>query len=61
MLNGTAVKEALEHGKNLDADPCEKIYTSCPLTKEQSLQILAKLIPGAASAANWIDFMNPKC
>lgn len=52
MLNGTAVKEALEHGKNLDADPCEKIYTSCPLTKEQSLQILAKLIPGAASAAN---------
>lgn len=52
MLNGTAVKEALEHGKNLDADPCDKIYSSCPLDKEQTLQILAKMLPGANTATN---------
>lgn len=52
MLNGTAVKEALTHGKNLDADPCDKIYSSCPLDKEQTLQILAKMLPGASSATN---------
>lgn len=48
MLNGTAVKEALENGKNLDADACDKIYSSCPLDKEQTLQILSKLMPGSA-------------
>lgn len=52
MLNGTAVKEALENGKNLDADACEKIYSSCPLDKQQSLQILSKLLPGANAASN---------
>lgn len=51
MLNGTAVKEALEHGKNLDADPCEKIYNSCPLDKNQTMQILSKLLPGANTVA----------
>lgn len=52
MLNGTAVKEALNHGKNLDAEPCEKIYSSCPLDREQTMQILAKLLPGVNTAAN---------
>lgn len=52
MLNGTAVKEALENGKNLDADPCDKVYSSCPLDREQMLQILAKLLPGANSTTN---------
>lgn len=52
MLNGTAVKQALENGKNLDADDCDKIYTSCPLDKEQTLQILSKLMPGASTASN---------
>lgn len=50
MLNGTAVKEALENGKNLDAEPCEKIYSSCPLNKDQTLQILSKLMPGGAAS-----------
>lgn len=52
MLNGTAVKEALENGKNLDAEPCDKVYSSCPLDREQMLQILAKLLPGATTATN---------
>lgn len=52
MLNGTAVKQALEKGKDLDADDCDKIYNSCPLTKEQTLQILSKMLPGAGAASN---------
>lgn len=48
MLNGTAIKEALQNGKNLDGDTCEKIYSFCPLTKEQSLQIFSKLLPTTA-------------
>lgn len=52
MLNGTAVKEAIENGKNLDADPCDKVYSSCPLDREQMLQILGKLLPGANSTTN---------
>lgn len=52
MLNGTAVKEALENGKNLDAEPCDKVYSSCPLDREQMLQILGKLLPGANSTTN---------
>lgn len=52
MLNGTAVKQALEKGKDLDADDCDNIYNSCPLTKEQTLQILSKMLPGAGAASN---------
>lgn len=51
MLNGTAVKEALENGRNLDADACDKIYSSCPLDKEQTLQILSKMMPGGTSSS----------
>lgn len=53
MLNGTAVKEAIENGKNLDADPCDKVYSSCPLDREQMLQILGKLLPSANATTNW--------
>lgn len=57
MLNGTAIKSALESGKNLDGEACDKIYSSCPLTKEQSLQIFSKLLPNAASASSkWIFY-----
>lgn len=47
MLDGTAVKEALENGKNLNADNCDKLYAGCPLDKQQSLQVLSKLLPSA--------------
>lgn len=51
MIDGTAVKEALANGKNLDADSCDKLYAGCPLDKDQSLQILSKLLPTAASSS----------
>lgn len=51
MIDGTAIKQALAHGKNLDADSCDKLYSTCPLDKEQSMQILSKLLPTAATSS----------
>lgn len=47
MVNGTAIKEAIEHGKNLDGDSCDQLYSGCPLDKQQSLKLLTKLLPEA--------------
>lgn len=47
MLDGTAMKQALENGKNLNAESCEKLYAGCPLDKQQSLAVLSKLLPSA--------------
>lgn len=52
MLDGTAVKEALKNGKDLNADSCDKLYTGCPLDKHQSLQVLSKLLPNVNANAN---------
>lgn len=45
MLDGTAIKEALENGKNMDARDCDTIYPGCPLDKQSSMQMLTKLLP----------------
>lgn len=45
MVNGTAIKEAMQHGKNLDGDNCDQLYSGCPLDKQQSLKLLTKLLP----------------
>lgn len=47
MLDGTAMKQALENGKNLSAESCDKLYPGCPLDKQQSLAVLSKLLPSA--------------
>lgn len=47
MLDGTAIKEAIEHGKNLNGTKdCESVYPGCPLDKQQTLNIIGKLLPG---------------
>lgn len=47
MLDGTAIKEAIRQGKDLngDAKDCDTIYPGCPLDKEQMLNILGKMLP----------------
>ncbi len=45
MLDGTAIKEALENGKNAEARDCDTIYPGCPIDKQSSMQILTKLLP----------------
>ncbi|XP_034475548.1 uncharacterized protein LOC117782634 [Drosophila innubila] len=45
LLDGTAIKEALEHGKELNNRPCEELYVSCPLDSASATNILMKLLP----------------
>ncbi|KAL7740161.1 hypothetical protein ACLKA6_003875 [Drosophila palustris] len=45
LLDGTAIKEALEHGKELNNRPCEELYASCPLDSASATNILMKLLP----------------
>ncbi|XP_050316253.1 uncharacterized protein LOC126750643 [Anthonomus grandis grandis] len=45
VLDGTAVKEALDIGKSNDAESCVARYSKCPLTREKVLKIMANLVP----------------
>ncbi|ALC46849.1 Desi [Drosophila busckii] len=45
FLDGTAIKEALEHGKETNDRPCEELYASCPLDSKSATNILMKLLP----------------
>lgn len=55
MLDGTAIKEAIENGKNLNGvKDCDTIYPGCPLNKEQTLDIIGKLLPGGGKP--WLDY-----
>lgn len=45
LLDGTAIKEALEHGKETNDKTCEELYLSCPLNSKSATNILMKLLP----------------
>ncbi|KAH8311220.1 hypothetical protein KR044_005018 [Drosophila immigrans] len=45
LLDGTAIKEALEHGKEVNSRPCEELYESCPLDGASATNIIMKLLP----------------
>ncbi|KAM7363424.1 DM4/DM12 domain-containing protein Desiccate, partial [Cochliomyia hominivorax] len=45
LLDGTAIKEALEHGKRINTKPCEDVYTNCPLDSKKLTNMLIKLLP----------------
>ncbi|EDV93866.1 uncharacterized protein LOC6563785 [Drosophila grimshawi] len=45
LLDGTAIKEALEHGKEINDKPCEELYVSCPLDSKSATNVLMKLLP----------------
>ncbi|CAD6994766.1 uncharacterized protein LOC101457849 [Ceratitis capitata] len=45
LLDGTAIKEALEVGKKVNGDSCEKIYTSCQMDNKTATNVLMKLLP----------------
>lgn len=40
------MKQALENGRNVNADTCEKLYSGCPLDRQQTLAVLGNLLPG---------------
>ncbi|KAH8236359.1 hypothetical protein KR026_000330 [Drosophila bipectinata] len=45
LLDGTAIKEALEHGKRSGERPCEEVYSNCPLDSKSATEIIMKLMP----------------
>ncbi|CAD7090208.1 unnamed protein product [Hermetia illucens] len=45
MLDGTAIKEALENGKNVSGKECDVIYSQCPLDSTSAMKIVTKLLP----------------
>lgn len=45
MLDGTAIKEAVEIGKNGDNEKCSSFYMKCPVNKENVMQIATSLLP----------------
>ncbi|XP_013109289.1 uncharacterized protein LOC106088358 [Stomoxys calcitrans] len=45
LLDGTAIKEALAHGRDVNAKPCEDIYNNCPVNSETVTSVLMKLWP----------------
>ncbi|XP_037807653.1 uncharacterized protein LOC119601040 isoform X1 [Lucilia sericata] len=45
LLDGTAIKEALEHGKKINTKPCEEVYINCPLDSKKVTSMLIKLLP----------------
>jgi len=45
MLDGTAIKEALEAGKDNNGRDCDLLYPGCPLDKQTTMQLLNKLLP----------------
>lgn len=46
MLDGTAIKDAIENGKNPTGRDCDSIYPACPLDRQSALQMMKKFLPG---------------
>ncbi|XP_055589468.1 uncharacterized protein LOC129741723 [Uranotaenia lowii] len=45
MLDGTAIKEAINNGKKQTARSCDELYKSCPLDRKSALQVFKKMFP----------------
>lgn len=48
MLKGTAVKEALENGRNAKGRDCDVLYPACPTDRNTLNGVLNKFLPTAA-------------
>lgn len=45
VLDGTAIKEAVEIGRKGEMERCSSFYTKCPVNKENFMQIATALLP----------------
>ncbi|KAJ8965454.1 hypothetical protein NQ317_000433 [Molorchus minor] len=45
VLDGTAIKQAVEIGKAGDLEKCSTLYPKCPVTKENILKVISSLLP----------------
>jgi hypothetical protein len=44
-LDGTAIKEAIENGRNIDGRDCDIIYMACPLDRKSAMEMVRKFLP----------------
>jgi hypothetical protein len=49
LLDGTAIKEAIENGKNIDGRDCDVIYMACPLDRKAAIDMMRKFFPVPAA------------
>lgn len=49
MLDGTAIKDAVEIGKNNESNTkkCQDFYVKCPVNKENVVEIASSLLPSS--------------
>ncbi|XP_070498014.1 uncharacterized protein [Chironomus tepperi] len=45
MLDGTAIKEAIDNAKSPTGRDCDAIYLACPLDRQAALQLMKKFLP----------------
>nr|CAI5856739.1 unnamed protein product [Callosobruchus analis] len=45
VLDGTAVKQAVDLGRSGDADKCSSLLPKCAITRENILQIISNILP----------------
>ena len=45
MLDGTAIKEAIENGKSQTGRECDQLYKTCPLDRQSAFQFMKKITP----------------
>lgn len=45
MLDGTAIKQAVELGKQGNSESCATLYSKCPINRENVMQIVGNLLP----------------
>lgn len=45
IIDGTAIKEAVENGKNLNERDCDLLYPACPLDKKSAMNLLNQFLP----------------
>lgn len=45
MLDGSAVKQAIDMGKQGDLEKCSSLYMKCPISRDNVMQVIASLLP----------------
>ncbi|KAF2892935.1 hypothetical protein ILUMI_13229 [Ignelater luminosus] len=45
MLDGSAVKQAVDMGKQGDLEKCSSLYMKCPISRDNVMQVIASLLP----------------
>lgn len=45
IIDGTAIKEAVENGKTENGIDCDQIYSGCPINQQSAMAILTNMLP----------------